>query len=165
LKFSGKQGAIFNTDGKERYVLWRRWSASRGNVLFIGLNPSNANHEFDDPTTKRIVAHSKRLGFGGCFLMNCFTEIATDPKALTASGNWQENLWWLAIVEHLCTGVVFAWGKHGLVKQMGRDAYFQKRFPRAHCMGINLDGSPKHPLYLPYSSKLIQFNDTQTKSL
>lgn len=111
------------------------------------------------------MAHSKRLGFGGFFLMNCFTQIATDPKALTPSGDWQENLKWLDSVEPHCADIVFAWGKHSLVQQIGRDVYFKKRFPMAKCMGTNMDGSPKHPLYLPYSSKLIQFRKTTINSL
>lgn len=158
MDFENCSGAIFSSCKKERYVLWRKWNTARPNLLFIGLNPSKADENFDDPTTKRIMAHSKRLGFGGCFLMNCFSRIATNPEELTPSGNWQENLKWLSKATPLCSEVVFAWGKHGLVTRLGRNIYFQNRFPNAKCLGTNLDGSPKHPLYLPYSGKLIQFD-------
>jgi len=157
LDFANTSGAIFNSMFEERYVLWRKWDNKKPKVLFIGLNPSKADANHDDPTTKRIIAHSKRLGFGGCFLMNCFTQIATNPKELGPSGNWQNNLRWLNVVATYCSEVVFAWGKHELVNKLGRDIYFENRFPDANCLGKNMDGSPKHPLYLPYSSKLLQF--------
>lgn len=135
-------------------MLWRRWEPVKPHVLFIGLNPSTAGGEYNDATTKRIIAHAQRLGFGGCFLLNCFTRIVTDPKELNPSGHWKENLNWFKKVEPYCSEVVFAWGKHQLVRKMGRDIYFKKRFPKAKCFGNNKDGSPKHPLYLPYSSTL-----------
>ncbi len=95
MGFSTNSGAIFSKNGKERFVLWRFWDSSKPYVLFIGLNPSNADDTYNDPTTKRIIAHSKRLGYGGCFLMNCFTRIATNPDHLTPSGNWKQNCKWL----------------------------------------------------------------------
>lgn len=160
LDFTPPSGAIFSAKRNERFVLWRTWDDLEPKVLFIGLNPSKADDVKNDPTTKRIIAHSKRMGFGGCFLMNCFTIIAKDPKNLSPSGNWQQNLKWLDHVAPLCTEVIFAWGKHILVKELGRDKYFQRRFPNAKCMGNNLDGSPKHPLYLSYSCKLRQYHSS-----
>ena len=157
MGFSTNSGAIFSKDGKERFVLWRFWDSSKPYVLFIGLNPSNADDTYNDPTTKRIIAHSKRLGYGGCFLMNCFTRIATKPDHLTPSGNWKQNCKWLDEVVPRCTEVVFAWGQNNLVQQLARDRYFKKRFPFAKCLGRNLSGSPKHPLYLPYRGALIPF--------
>jgi len=156
--FTTKTGAIFSTNHKERFVLWRKWDHSKPNVLFIGLNPSKADKTKNDPTTHRIMAHSQRLGFGGCFLMNCFTHIATNPKDLSISGDWQQNLKWFHRVALLCPEVIFAWGKHGLVKKHGRDVFFKKQFPKAKCMGTNQDGSPRHPLYLSYATKLRQYS-------
>lgn len=157
MNFTSTSGAIFNKHKTERYVLWRRWDDSLPNLLFIGLNPSKADGTYDDPTTKRIINHSKRLGYGGCFLLNCFTQIATQPKALRASGKWSKNVTYLNEVIPLCSEVIFAWGKHHLVKELARDIYFQKRFPNAKCFGNNCDGSPKHPLYLSYAAALQPF--------
>jgi len=36
--------------------------------LFIGLNPSTANEEVDDPTIRRCVNYAKDWGYGG-FMM------------------------------------------------------------------------------------------------
>ncbi|MEM1338053.1 MAG: DUF1643 domain-containing protein [Bacteroidota bacterium] len=135
-------------------MLWRIWDIRLPRVLFIGLNPSIANATTDDPTTKRILGHAKRLGFGGFYLANCFSNIATNPKLLHPTGNWQENLRWISHAEKQCNEVVFAWGKHPLVKKLARAQFFIERFPNAKQLGKNRDGSPKHPLYLPYSGKL-----------
>lgn len=135
-------------------MLWRIWDGQKPFALFIGLNPSKADDVSDDPTTKRIKAHSKRLGFGGFFLINCFPTIATDPKHLKQPGNWRKNLAWLKKVAPICNTVIFIWGKNKLVRDLGRDVYFRNLFPNAKQFGQNLDGSPKHPLYLSYSSKL-----------
>jgi hypothetical protein len=164
MDFADTSGAIFNCTENERYLLWRKWNDAKPKVLFIGLNPSKADGANDDPTTKRIIAHSKRFGFGGCFMMNCFTQIATNPKDLGPSGDWQQNLKWLDIVTPFCSEVIFAWGRHDLIKRLARDTYFEKRFPYASCMGKNLDGSPKHPLYLSYSCKLHSFNGAKQHS-
>ena len=155
-------GAVFSPCETQRFLLWRIWEAEKPKVLFIGLNPSVANTTQDDPTTKRIRAHAKRLGFGGVYLGNCFPTIATDPKLLHSSGDWQNNRQWIMQAATLCEEVVFAWGRHPLVKELGRDRYFANLFPHAKQLGRNLDGSPKHPLYLPYSTVLERF---QSKSL
>lgn len=165
MEFSSDSGAIFSTDRKERFVLWRNWDNTKPKVLFIGLNPSTANEQFNDPTTKRIITHSKRLGFGGCFLMNCFSQITTDPKQLNPSRDWQQNLKLLNLIAPISEEVIFAWGKHPLVKQLGRDVFFENRFSKAKCLGNNLDGSPKHPLYLPYSLKLRKFSNERDSIL
>ena len=151
------KGAILSPCGKHRYLLWRIWEADLPIVLFIGLNPSVANATKDDPTTKRILGQAKRLGFGGFYLVNCFSNIATKPKQLRPTGNWQENLKWINYAEQRCSEVVFAWGKHPLVTTLGRARFFGCRFPQAKQLGQNLDGSPKHPLYLPYSGELSRF--------
>ena len=41
--------AWFSHDRKKRYSLTRTWDASKGHVMFIGLNPSTANQHNDDP--------------------------------------------------------------------------------------------------------------------
>ncbi|MGD1946827.1 MAG: DUF1643 domain-containing protein [Croceivirga sp.] len=165
MDFSAASGAIFNDDKSNRYILWRKWDSRLPNLLFIGLNPSKADGASDDPTTLRLSAHTKRFGHGGFYLLNCFTHIATNPRNLRASGNWQVNLNYVNKIAPLCETVVFVWGKHTLVQQLGRDQYFQKRFPRAKCFGSNVDGSPKHPLYLPYKTALKDFATQKSQFL
>ena len=157
MELNTTKGAVVSACKKHRYLLWRIWEPHLPRVLFIGLNPSVADATKDDPTTKRILGHTKRLGFGGFYLTNCFSHIATNPKRLNPTGNWQENLKWLERAAAHSEEVVFAWGKNPLVTELGRAQFFTVRFPYAKQLGQNLDGSPKHPLYLPYSGKLTPF--------
>lgn len=76
-------GALFSDDGHHRYALWRRWSA--GPLLpFVGLNPSTATHEADDPTIRREVDFAKRAGASGLLKLNLSPLRATDPRKLYA---------------------------------------------------------------------------------
>lgn len=155
--FRSERGAIFNDNRTERYVLWNIWQVHAPLVLFIGLNPSTADECADDPTTKRLYHHACKWGFGGLVVMNCFSTIEKYPKNLKYCGHWATNLLYLDKVEPFCDEVVFMWGRSELVKKLGRDVFFKNRFKNAKQMGSNMDGSPKHPLYLPYSVQLIDF--------
>ena len=51
---------------------------------------------------------------------------------------------------------IAAWGKHGIHR--GRSEYIKGHVPRLDCLALNLDGSPKHPLYLKGNLLLQPFN-------
>ena len=76
--------ADFSFCGQYRYTLTRVWSLERGLVLFVGLNPSTADAERDDPTVRRCVGYARRWGFGGVLVANLFAYRATDPRDLLA---------------------------------------------------------------------------------
>jgi len=157
LDFSGPKGALLSKCKQYRFVLWRSWDTTLPKVLFIGLNPSKANQTENDATTKRIHGLSKGLGFGGFFLMNCFPYIATDPNNLNNFEKLDENDALLLKVVPKCSCVIFAWGNNPLVTRFQRDAWFIKKFPNAQVLDFNKNGSPKHPLYVPYRTKLKAF--------
>ena len=50
-------GAIFDQHNVDRalhrYALWRIWDHENRPLVVIGLNPSTATHEVDDPTVRR----------------------------------------------------------------------------------------------------------------
>ncbi|PHM62792.1 DUF1643 domain-containing protein [Xenorhabdus ishibashii] len=50
---SGYDDSAISEDGLYRYDLWRVWDESKPNVMFIGLNPSTADHEINDNTITR----------------------------------------------------------------------------------------------------------------
>lgn len=52
--------------------------------------------------------------------------------------------------------VVACWGTHGA--HLDRAHSVAKLIPGMKCFGRNEDGSPKHPLYLPKSRTLTDFN-------
>lgn len=149
------KGADFSEDKKHRYRLWRIWDHALPKVMCIGLNPSNANAEKNDPTINNLIAVLTRLGYGGFYMMNCYSYVTSDPKLLMhnpMSDKWNDNM--LLVTAAICDGVVFAWGTFKVVSERGRDKELSEMFPLAKCFGKNLDGSPMHPMGLMYSGKL-----------
>lgn len=147
-------GAIFSDCGTYRYALWRIWDESKPFIMFIGLNPSTANANMDDPTIRRVKRFSVDWGYGGVYMMNLFALVSTYPEALkTCSDPVAENDKWLNEIKPKCKDVLFAWGNFDV---FGRDKTVSDMFPQAVCLGFNKNGSPKHPLYI--SAKQSQVN-------
>lgn len=151
-------GASFSNDRKYRYCLWRIWDETKPLVMFIGLNPSQANEAKDDPTIKRVIAIAKHNGYGGFYMMNCWAFIATKPEDLKynhMANKWNDSL--IILTAGKCKDVVFAWGNFKIVTDMGRDKELKEVFPNALALCINKNGSPKHPLYCRADTTLIPF--------
>jgi len=143
------KGADFSEDGLYRYALWRIWDESKPFVMFVGLNPSTANAETDDPTIRRVKSIASNLGFGGVYMCNCFSYISTNPDMLKEETleAMMKNANTLSNVSERCREVIFAWGNFSIVKKCGIDVKLSERFPSAKALFINKNGSPKHPLY------------------
>lgn len=157
---------IFSPCRKYRYTLWREWATAdlfegandgeRGNrlgqyVQFIGLNPSTADETNDDPTIRRCIDFAKRWGFGAICMTNAFAWRDTDPEKMKSAPlpvshfeRWNDI--WLRKISEGAGLIVAAWGKHG--RHLNRDLTILELIPNLHCLGINNDGTPKHPLYL-----------------
>lgn len=156
-------GASFSEDRNYRYALWRIWDESKPLVMFIGLNPSTANETDNDPTIKSVCRIAKNNGYGGVYMMNCFSLVSTDPKRLQEVYDCLheeedvENMRRLLEVSRLCQDVVFAWGNFEIVKQRAKSiaGYFKD----AKALAINKNGSPKHPLYCKSDIQPVSFSN------
>lgn len=128
------------------------------------LNPSTADENELDPTLRRCFAFTKAWGGTQMLVGNIFSIVSPDPRVLLTDMNpvgllCDENL--LAMADYACGRVVVGWGAFSeakdraaeVVRLLERDG----RFP-VHCLGVNKDGSPKHPLYLKSSTPLIPWN-------
>lgn len=157
-----KKGANFSQDRNYRYSLWRIWDETKPLVMFIGLNPSTANEDENDPTIRSVERISKHNGYGGFYMMNCWAYVSTDPEKLRDQ-RWNEGVCqWnddtLTVTKSKCKDVVFAWGSFPIVKETGRDKELIEMFPNAKALHINKNGSPKHPLYCKTETVFINFN-------
>ena len=151
-------GAKFSDCGKHRLMLYRVWDIKKPLVMFIGLNPSTANADKDDPTINRVKQIAAANGFGGVFMMNLFTFISTDPKKLNLKeGNLPGADLYLQQIAKRCKAIVCAWGNFGV---MGRDNQVRELFPQAIALKINKNGSPKHPLYCKADQQLVNYDTT-----
>lgn len=165
--FGAEKNAIFSEDRKYRYALWRIWDADKPKVMFIGLNPSTANENENDPTIRRVAGFAKDWGYGGVYMMNLFPLVSTKPEALNVFYDSKDhfiedvrNLCSLMETERKCQSVVFAWGNFKVAERRAR--LMCSQFINATCLGINKNGTPKHPLYIKAITKQIPFNNQTT---
>lgn len=130
-----------------RYKLTREWDSDLPAVCFIGLNPSTADADIDDPTIRRCVNYAKSWGYGKLIMVNLFAFRATEPKdmmnAADPVGSANDGYVDAAVAEADIT--VAAWGKHGSFMDRAKGT-LRRHGPRY--LKLNKDGSPAHPLYL-----------------
>jgi hypothetical protein len=147
------RGAEFSIDKKERYSLNREWDKSKNKILYIMLNPSLADDKNDDPTIRRLINFTKKFNYGGFLVGNIFTKITPNPKEIDKSkGMSDKNFEELIKLINKVDQIVYAWGSSIEEPQL-----LKKLVLNPKCFGKNLNGTPKHPLYLPSQTKLINF--------
>lgn len=138
---------------KNRYFLKRKWNNSKGLLLYIMLNPSLADEKKDDPTIRRLINFTKRFDYGGFLVGNIFTIITPNPKELDKSkGMSDKNFEEIIKLVNKVDQIVYAWGSSIEEPQLLKKIVLSPK-----CFGKNLNGTPKHPLYLPSQTKLINF--------
>lgn len=149
-----KRSAIISKCQKYRYRLDRTWDSKRPNVVVVGLNPSIADSEIDDPTCRRCISFAKSWGFGSLTLINLFALRSSSPSLLTLDRDpiGPRNDYWIKKIVNRGDLVIVAWGNKGNI--LGRDRKVTAGIKRAHCFGLTKCGAPKHPLYLPAETKL-----------
>jgi len=175
----------FSPCRKYRYTLWREWHkgeslpmcrdcADRDGVCydgkkcdrteyvqFIGLNPSTADEVKDDPTIRRCIGFAKAWGYGSLCMTNIFAFRATDPEVMKLESDpvGMGNDTYILNCAKQAGIVVAAWGTHG--SHNDREDWVKKMFfdcgIKLYHLGLNSDGSPKHPLYLRKDLKPIPF--------
>ena len=153
-------GATFDEPARVyRYSLHRMWGGGNlscwRTVLWIMLNPSTADEHKLDPTLRKCQAFTRAWGFDGFEVCNLFALRSTDPKALYRHPEPVGPLNDAAILTAAgrADRIVCGWGRHG--KLHGRNRTVLGSLLRAghqpKRLGVlNVDGSPRHPLYLPY---------------
>ena len=145
--------AEFSIDKKERYSLKREWDKSKNKILYIMLNPSLADDKNDDPTIRRLINFTKKFNYGGFLVGNIFTTITPNPKEIDKSkGMSDKNFEKLLNLINKVDQIVYAWGNSVEEPQLLKELILSPK-----CFGKNLNGTPKHPLYLPKNSKLIDY--------
>src|SRR5437764_959701 len=146
-------GARFSNCRRWRYLLWRRWNASRPAANFLMLNPSTADEFQLDPSCTRARLYAERWGYGALIVTNLFAWRATEPRDMKAAREPVGRANDRAIVRAAREAalVVCAWGNHGA--HLGRASTVTGLLRDAgiamHALRVNGAGEPAHPLYLP----------------
>jgi hypothetical protein len=164
--------AVLSECLKYRYVLTRQWGPNGRTMLVIGLNPSTADAIVDDNTIVRCMGFAAREGCDRLVVVNLFAYRATDPYDMMQAAdrgidvNGPENDRHVVQQAGKANVVLCAWGTHGKLWNAGRVIFQHLRALLAYremepvCLGVNADGSPKHPLYVPADKPLEVYRGT-----
>ncbi len=151
--------AIISDCGTYRYRLER--GAGRA-LAIIMVNPSIANATDDDQTIRKVLGFADRQGCGRIIVGNKFAFRATDVNELRKARDpvGPENDRHIEQILRDGDIHVVAWGALNKLPDTLRARW--KDIVRAadragvalHCIGINADKHPRHPLMTPYSTAL-----------
>lgn len=156
-------GAWISEDKRHRYMLWRIWDRYKPLMLVAGLNPSTADHEKEDPTSRRIKSFVESWGYGGYILVNVYAYRATDPKdmfrnALDPVGPFNLNAWGLASLKTDEQTLVGWGGNAEPSRALALIRHLEQCRKTLMCLGHTAKGHPKHPLYIKGETPLIPYD-------
>lgn len=149
--------------GEYRTELVRVWNRALPVCVWCAMNPSTADGEKDDPSVRKMMGFSARLGYGGFHLLNVLALRTKNPKDLAKHPHprYEPNnpsrlaerakaILWIPSTDP----VIMACGD--IPKPFRRDALEVIRaFSVVRCLGFTQSGMPRHPLMLAYSTKLV----------
>lgn len=153
-----KKGAEFSKCRTYRFLLWRSWNKELPYLNVIGLNPSKADENEDDPTIRKCMKFAHSWGYGGLMVTNLFAYCATKPEEMMHADDpigWGNDMW-IKSVHKKCALTLAAWGADGT--HWGRDAEVKKIVSSLSCLALTKDGQPRHPLYMRDSSRPQHFH-------
>jgi len=160
--------------GRYRYTLTRTWDATKPTVVFIGINPSTANADVEDPTSRRCNDFARRWDAGSMQLINLYAFRSTFPDFLYAEdadgeriggvrsdavGPQNDEFIARVLASPRVTTVVAAWGAHKIAEQRAAAVVaLAERYSRQlMCLGLTKQGAPRHPLYVPKMTTLVPY--------
>jgi len=152
--------AAFSADRRYRWWLQRCWTPERPQLLFIGLNPSRADAERDDPTLRRLLGFARAWGFGGLEVVNLFARCSPSPAVLRRSSDpvGAENNQWLQRSVAAADALWLGWGNGGAWRQRDQQVLdllalqLHADIPLL-AVGLTVTGQPRHPLYAPAAAQ------------
>ncbi len=144
--------AAFSPCGHYRWWLERVWQPAAPRLLFIGLNPSRADGQRDDPTLRRLVGFGRRWGFGSLEVLNLFARVSPSPAVLRRAADpvgAQADAWLQQrLVAHPQALVWLGWGNQGAWRGRDRAVLALLQGRDLWALGLTAAGQPRHPLYV-----------------
>ena len=158
--------ATFSDCGRYRQALTRDWTpegAVPRAVLFVGMNPSVAAADVSDPTCHRELMFARDWGFTRYLKGNVLDWRATSPKDIPADPALACSPANIPALVNMATEaelIVLAYGKlHKRFQPVVQEVLHAMAATGKplQCLGLNKDGSAKHPLYLRKDTALRDF--------
>lgn len=154
-----RRSASFSRCARYRYSLSRQWTQGSGICVFIGLNPSIADEQADDPTIRRCMGFARDWGYQELTVVNLFAYRTPSPTVLkrckdpVGPGNRRA----LRAACQSATMIVAAWGTQGeYLKQSHKLSRIWKRY-ELFCFSLTKNGHPVHPLYQRRDAHLVRY--------
>ena len=144
-----------------RYSLTRTWSSGNPKLLYLLLNPSTATETKNDPTVVRCQIRAYKLGYQSFRVCNLFAFRSTSPSTLKDCvdpiGPLNDQVIKRSIT--WADKIICAWGANGAL--LDRDTEIKsvlKKMGKEYLhLGLTKDNHPMHPLYVPYSRKIVSY--------
>lgn len=166
LFYDGKgfgRGAVFSDDELHRLFLDRLFGLGE-TAVFVGVQPSRADHLFDDPTVCKLYGFGSRNGIGRWLLVNKTTLISPDVDTLArcAQPVHSDANVWIRRAFAAADRVVVGWGRLDKLppdlRGRWREIVAMAADKPLWCFGTCQDGHPVHPARIPYSSALVRWS-------
>lgn len=152
-------GAILSECMRYRYALWRNCNMffGEGDCVWIGLNPSTADHQDLDATTRRCLKWSREWGCKRYVMLNAYAFRSRHPKVMFAADDpvGPENDATVKSFTARAKIIIAAWGTNcddlraaAVCRAVGRPM---------ECLGLNQGGTPKHPLFVKGETTRVLF--------
>ncbi len=145
------QPAILSSDRNLLYVLTRRLGRGEGEhetVNFIMCNPSTAHEETDDPAIRRCMDFAQRWGYHRLIVTNVdpfrSPYVPALQSTVLSARERATNDRYLRAAAESSDLVVVAYGQDAPQGIVERAHGVLAGLP-LHCLGVNADGTPRHP--------------------
>jgi hypothetical protein len=156
-----KREARFSDDRRYRYWLKIVWQPTDPLLGSVGLNPSRADEFDDDNTIRKEIGFAQRWGFGGLLKANIYGYVSPYPKDLKTVedpiGGELNSFEALNDLLKDCPMTLAGWGRNAGERGIQAARELAALGVNLYCLGKNSDGSPEHPLYIPYTRVPVPF--------
>lgn len=154
--------ALYSPCERYRYALTRLWEPDAPRLSYVMLNPSKATERQNDPTIERCERRARALGYGGFRAVNLFAWRETDPARLRQAPAPVGPLNDRALIEaaQWADVVLCAWGVHGVHNDRAAKVLplLRSAGTTLKTLGLTKAGHPRHPLYVSYATRPVDFN-------
>lgn len=159
--------AIISGCGRYRYRLEREVSDTESGIViaYFGVNPSTADADADDHTTRKLREFTRRHGGHRYILGNVLAYRSRDVKALAHRLDpiGPDNALHVAQIIRDADVLVPMWGARGKLPLEFRhllDPFLRRLIGTGkpvRVFGQTASGDPKHPLVLRYDTPLVDW--------
>lgn len=168
-------GTVISECGRYRYRLHRHVAglvrvldATRSEpgdrpCIFIMVNPSTADTSRDDPTIRKCRQFAFLWNCNSLWVINLFAYRNRDKDMLLKVedpvGPENDKFISQLLKDNPDALIVCGWGNLDKRLRWRQDEFMAKHFHgrKAFCLGINMDGTPVHPLYRSYQTELMPY--------